>query len=191
MSSDLKKGKLFVISAPSGTGKTTLADRLTEEIPSVIRSVSWTTRKAREGESDGVDYTFVSRDEFQKAVTDGEFLEYAEIYGYLYGTNRGWVEKRLNQGLHVLLVIDTQGAQQIKEKTDAVLIFIQPPSFEELERRLRGRKSESEGGVAKRLQLAKHELNLASVYDYNIINDDVDDAYQELKKILIFEGRTQ
>ncbi|MEX2304658.1 MAG: guanylate kinase [Waddliaceae bacterium] len=178
-----------MISAPSGTGKTTLADRLTVEFPDFIRSLSWTTREAREGETDGVDYVFVTEEQFLKGIKEGEFLEYAKIYGYYYGTSQKWVEERLNQGQHVLLVIDTQGAMQVREKTDAVLIFIQPPSLEELERRLRGRETEEEEAIQKRLKLAKHELKLASEYDYYIVNDDLEVAYQELKKILTLEGR--
>ncbi len=188
-SNDFEKGKLFVISGPSGVGKTTLADRLTKDIPGVIRSVSWTTREPRGAEVDGVDYVYVSRDTFQKAISGGELLEYAEIYQYFYGTNARWVDERLNQGDHVLLVIDTQGALQIKEKRGAVLVFIEPPSYQELERRLRARQSESEEDINTRLQWAKHELTLADKYDYRVVNKDIDDAYQEVKKILSLEEK--
>jgi len=179
------KGKLFVLSAPAGTGKTTLVKRLTKVMPEVIQSISYTSRKKRPNEVDGVDYHFVTKEQFQKKLENGDFLEHAEIYGDDYGTDRQWVEERLEEGKHVFLVIDVQGAMQVKEKASPILIFVYPPSLEELERRLRHRSTETEDVIEKRLHWSKKELASADEYDYHIVNKDLDRACEELKNIAL------
>ena len=188
MLSDKLKGLLIVISAPSGTGKTTLCHKLLEEFPNVEFSVSYTTRKPRPGEVNGKDYWFVSREEFMKMVEEGDFLEWAEVYGNLYGTSRSQVLKALNQGKDVLLDIDTQGALQVKRNfPDAVLIFILPPSLKELERRLRKRGTDDEETIERRLRVAREEIKRARYYDYLIVNDELEVAYSRLKSIISAE----
>jgi guanylate kinase len=188
MLSDKLKGLLIVISAPSGTGKTTLCHKLLEEFPNVEFSVSYTTRKPRPGEVNGKDYWFVSREEFMKMVEEGDFLEWAEVYGNLYGTSKSQVLKALNQGKDVLLDIDTQGALQVKRNfPDAVLIFILPPSLKELERRLRKRGTDDEETIERRLRVAREEIKRARYYDYLIVNDELEVAYSRLKSIISAE----
>jgi guanylate kinase len=182
-----KRGLLFVISAPAGTGKTTLVQMLTAEFPRVTRSVTCTTRKPRPGEKNGIDYFFLTEDEFQKKLKTGDFLEHANVFGNHYGTSRSLVEKELNAGKHVMLVIDTQGALQLKEKVDAIFIFISPPSLEELKKRLYKRSTESAELIEKRVLWARHELEMISHYDYHIINDQLPVAFEALKSILIAE----
>ncbi len=180
-------GKVFVISAPAGTGKTTLTHMLVNEFPSIVQSVSFTTRKPREDEVDGMHYRFVSRGEFEKKIDQGEFLEFADIYGDLYGTSREWVEGRLEQGKHVVLVIDTQGALKLKQWYSATYIFIIPPSFEELRRRLLERRTENSAVIEKRLAWARKEVERSDEYDYRLVNDDLATAYQVLRSIVIAE----
>lgn len=175
------------MSAPAGTGKTTLIRRLTREMLQVIESVSYTSREKRPQEKEGVDYHFISREEFEKKIQAKDFLEYVELYGDYYGTSKSWVEERLSQGKHVFLVIDTQGAMNLKGAFDAVFVFIEPPSLEELKRRLEGRKTESLEVIQKRLDWAKRELEMSRFYDYCIVNDDLDHAYESLRKIVISE----
>lgn len=184
---NLKRGLIFIISAPAGTGKTTLVNMLTQEFPCVLASISYTTRPIRTGEIDGVHYHFISESDFKQRIGRNEFLEYVQLYGYYYGTSRTWMEERLAAGKHLLLVIDTQGALQLKEKIQTTSIFIAPPSLEELERRLNKRKTESAELMAKRLAWAKEEMRRQSGYDYLIINDDLTTAYQTLRSILIAE----
>lgn len=182
---NLKRGLLFIVSAPSGTGKSTLVDRLVKEFPqAVVRSRSSTTREPRGSEQNGVDYDFLTREAFEKQT---DFLERVEIYGHLYGTRRSVVERLLNEGKHVILVIDTQGALKLKKEVEATYIFISPPSFEELERRLKGRHTEDPEAVQKRLEWSKREMQMVSFYDYNIVNDELESAYQIFKSILIAE----
>jgi guanylate kinase len=181
------RGLLFVISAPAGTGKTTLVKMLTDEFPEVVRSVTCTTRKPRIGEKEGQDYFFLTEEEFQKKLKKGDFLEHANVFGFNYGTSRSLVEKELQAGKHVILVIDTQGALQLKGKIDAIFIFISPPSLEELKKRLEKRRTELPEAVEKRLQWARHELEMISHYDYHVINEDLSAAYENLKSILIAE----
>lgn len=182
-----KKGTLFIVSAPAGTGKTTLVEILCNEFHSILRSISFTTRKARGREVHGVDYYFISEAEFQKKINQDDFLEYAMLYDNYYGTSKDWVEKKLNEGYHVVLVIDTQGAKEIKKKINCVSIFIRPPSLKELTFRLLERKTESEGELEKRLNLAKTELEEGDNYDYQIVNDDIKIAYKVLASIFIAE----
>jgi len=184
---NLKRGLVFIISAPAGTGKTTLVRMLVKEFSNVIESVSCTTRPKREGEAEGRDYHFLSQADFEKKIKAGDFLEYAKVFGYYYGTSRTFVERELEKGRHVVLVIDTQGALELKEKIDATAIFLLPPSLEALKERLVSRKTESPESMAKRLEWAKHEISVSNKYDYTIVNDDLQVAYEVLRSILIAE----
>jgi guanylate kinase len=184
---NLKEGILFILSAPAGTGKTTLVRMLAEEFPCITPSISYTTRKPRPDEIDKISYHFISEKKFEKKIEEDEFLEYVRLYGHYYGTSKKWVSERLSQGKHVILVIDTQGALQIKEKVKARSIFLLPPSLEELQRRLEERKTESDVVIQERLLTAQGELRHASWYDYQMINDDLSTAYQILRSILIAE----
>lgn len=177
--------RLFVISGPSGCGKSTLCTRLLKEDPSVKFSVSATTRSPREGEVDGVHYFFVSKEEFEKLIAEDAFYEHAESYGNCYGTLRRYADELTAAGTDVLLDIDTQGAFQVREKNpDAVLIFIMPPSIEELRHRLVSRMTESEDQLEKRLARAEEEMSKSPKYDHVIVNDDVDRAYGEFRDII-------
>lgn len=183
-----KKGVLFVFSGPSGVGKGTLKAKLFEEFADQIAySVSATTRGPREGEVDGKDYFFISRQEFERRVKNNEFLEHAEFAGNCYGTPRAYVEKLLDSGMNVVLEIDVQGALQVmKSMPECVSVFILPPSFEELEHRLRGRGTETEEKVRERLETAKRELPYAPQYDYQIVNGgDIEAAYQSLREVFL------
>lgn len=184
---NLARGLLFVVSAPAGTGKTTLVQLLMRDFNCVIASISYTTRKPRPGEVAGIHYYFISREEFLQRIKAGEFLEYVELYGEYYGTSKKWVEERLNQGKHVILVIDTQGAELLREKIKMVSIFIAPPSSKELERRLKVRQTDSEESIEKRLSWSIKEMSVQDKYDYLIVNDDLSLAYQILRSILIAE----
>lgn len=183
-----KRGVLFVFSGPSGVGKGTLKAKLFEEFADRIAySVSVTTRGPREGEVDGKDYFFISRQEFERRVKNNEFLEHAEFAGNCYGTPRAYVEKLLDSGMNVVLEIDVQGALQVmKSMPECVSVFILPPSFEELEHRLRGRGTETEEKVRERLETAKRELPYAPQYDYQIVNGgDIEAAYQSLRDVFL------
>ena len=183
-----KRGVLFVFSGPSGVGKGTLKAKLFEDFADRIAfSVSATTRGPREGEVDGKDYFFISRQEFERRVKNNEFLEHAEFAGNCYGTPRAYVEKLLDSGMNVVLEIDVQGALQVmKSMPECVSVFILPPSFEELEHRLRGRGTETEEKVRERLETAKRELPYAPQYDYQIVNGgDIEAAYQSLRDVFL------
>ena len=183
-----KRGVLFVFSGPSGVGKGTLKAKLFEEFADRIAySVSATTRGPREGEVDGKDYFFISRQEFERRVKNNEFLEHAEFAGNCYGTPRAYVEKLLDSGMNVVLEIDVQGALQVmKSMPECVSVFILPPSFEELEHRLRGRGTETEEKVRERLETAKRELPYAPQYDYQIVNGgDIEADYQSLRDVFL------
>ena len=184
-----RKGVLFVISGPSGVGKGTVNKRLFEEFGNAVAfSVSATTRDPREGEVDGREYFFISRQEFEKRVANNEFLEHAEYAGNCYGTPRDYVLSLLQRGVSVILEIDVQGAMQVKRRMpESVSVFILPPSFEELEHRLRGRGTETPEKIEKRLAAAKAEMARAPEYDYQIVNDDLDAAYARLREIFILE----
>ncbi|MBX5481822.1 MAG: guanylate kinase [Myxococcaceae bacterium] len=185
----LDRGLLLVLSAPSGAGKTTLARRLLADSPDAVFSVSYTTRQPRGKEKDGVDYHFVDVQSFQDKIERGEFVEWAEVHGHFYGSSRSVVEQaRAKNGIAVF-DIDVQGGQAIKRKyPEAVLVFILPPSMEELERRLRDRKTDSEETIRKRMLVARSEMErgIAS-YDYIIVNDDFDRAYSELRSVVVAE----
>jgi guanylate kinase len=182
-----RKGLLFVVSAPAGTGKTTLVERLCRQRAGVVRSITCTTRKPRKNEVPGIDYHFLTRSLFQKKVEEGEFLEHVELFGEYYGTSRFEVERLLQTGKHVCLVIDTQGARKLKEETQAVSIFISPPSLQELERRLRQRQTETPQAIATRLFRAEDEINQVVHYDYHIVNEELEEAYRVLESIVIAE----
>ena len=181
-----KSGKLFVLSGPSGVGKGTLRENALNGIPTLKYSISCTTRKPRDGETDGVEYRFISQEKFKEDISQGLFLEYAHVHEDFYGTLKADVVNELEKGNDVLLEIDVQGALQVKEKMpDAVLIFVAPPSVEELERRLTGRHTESSESISVRLNNALKELELKDKYDYVIVNDDLDSACEELRKIIL------
>lgn len=177
----MRTGNLFVVSGPSGAGKGTLVARLLEAVPDSWVSVSATTRAPRAGEVDGVSYYFLDRDEFlRRAETDG-FLEWAEYAGNCYGTPRSSVEQKIAEGKQVILEIDVQGAFQVKDKIpEAHLVFIEPPSMEVLEARLRGRGTEADDVIEKRMQAARLELSQKMRYDKRLVNDDLDSAAAEL-----------
>ena len=181
-----KTGRLFVLSGPSGVGKGTLRENALKNIPNLKYSISCTTRSPRNGETDGVEYRFVSHEKFQDDIKQNLFLEYAHVHSDFYGTLKQDVINELNSGNDVLLEIDVQGALQVREKMpDAVLIFIAPPSVEELEKRLRNRHTESEEALNIRLNNALKELDLKDKYDFIIINDDLKTASEELRKIIL------
>lgn len=183
-----QRGRLIVISGPSGAGKSTVVFKALEGRNDTCFSVSATTRKPRPNEVDGREYFFVDLDKFRDMVANDEFLEHAEYVANSYGTPRAYVEKKLNEGYNVLLDIEVQGAQQVHEKMpDAVMIFIVPPSLEELERRLRGRGTDSERKIEARLMRAREEYAAADFYDYVIVNDDADAAAKEFAAIITAE----
>lgn len=180
-----QKGLIIVVSAPSGAGKTTVLKRLMQRRPEIVFSVSATTRTPRPGEEAGKDYFFFSADEFRKGIEAGEFAEWAEVHGHFYGTPESFLESQVSLGKNVILDIDTQGAFQLKEKhPEAVLIFLAPPSFEELERRLRARETESEDVVERRLNFAKTELELSGKYDYVVVNSEIEDAVRDIETVI-------
>jgi len=183
-----KKGLLIVLSGPSGTGKGTLCKELLTRVSGLKYSVSATTREPRQGEIDGVHYFFMSQGDFREKLAQGEFLEWATVYDNLYGTPRWQVEKTLTEGIDVILEIDIQGARQIKEKIpDGVFIFVIPPSFEELAARIKGRGTDPEEVIRKRLSAAGLELQYVSEYDYVVINDTVEQAANKLMAIVTAE----
>lgn len=189
----MSKGILLVVSAPSGCGKTTILNRVMRALPGLVFSVSHTTRGPRPGERDGIDYHFVDEDTFI-AMRDGQppgFLEWAEVHGNMYGTSVEAVSKQQQAGLDVVLDIDVQGAAQVRDRTTPVTVFIAPPSLAELERRLRGRGSETETAIALRLTNAREELDCVETYEYLIINDNLEEAVESLKSIIVAERSRQ
>lgn len=179
------KGRLFVISAPSGTGKTTVIGSLLKLTPQLKLSVSCTTRPPRKGEKNGVDYHFVSDEKFLKMKDSGLLLEWALVHGLYYGTPRGAIDKWLAGGENVVLDIDVQGGASVRKiYKDAVLIFLLPPSHEELVKRLKRRGANTEDDLERRLKNANNELAQKDLYDYRIVNDDLDRAVGEIKKII-------
>lgn len=181
----MNRGKIYVIAAPSGAGKSTLVNALCKLDNNVQLSISHTTRGIRPGEEHGVNYFFTSVSDFKNMIEKNEFLEYAEVYGNLYGTNITTIKDFLATGKDILLEIDWQGAKQIRKLfNDAVLIFIAPPSLEILEKRLRDRKTDSQEVIEKRLSLAREDMAHAAEFDYIIINDDFDTALQDLCSII-------
>ena len=184
----MAKGLLFIVSAPSGAGKTTLVEQLAEETPRLTLSRSYTSRPAREGELDGVDYNFVSRSAFEQMVGRGEFLEWAEVFGNLYGTRAADTERMLASGRDVVLVIDVQGARKVRQRgIESTTVFVMPPSFEVLEQRLRGRSKDPEEAIQRRLQVAREEVASFAEYDFVVINDELTAAVERLRGIVIAE----
>ncbi|MCI8813106.1 MAG: guanylate kinase [Oscillibacter sp.] len=184
----MKRGKTFIVSGPSGVGKSTVLKALLEQRRDVYFSVSATTREMRPGEEDGVHYHFLEVDTFRQWIARGEFLEYAEYVGNFYGTPKRYVDEAMDRGEDVILDIEIQGAIQVKSKRpETVSIFIAPPSWTELERRLTERGTDSPDKVQKRLLRAKVEFQTAHTYDYFVINDNVDNAVRELEAIMTAE----
>ena len=186
MQAKKSRGSLFIVSAPSGAGKTTLCAKVLSFIPNLHFSVSYTTRQPRAGEINEQDYTFVSREDFKSKIEKGEFVEWAEVHGELYGTSRDKIETLLDSGKDVILDIDTQGALQIKKQyREGIHIFVLPPSFGALKTRLEKRKTDSRDEIKKRLRTAVSEIKKYAQYDYVIINDSFEDALKELESIII------
>lgn len=182
-----KPGKLYVITGPSGTGKGCICKEILKEIDNEF-SVSMTTRPAREGEVHGKDYYFVSEEEFLANVERGNFLEHARVFDNLYGTPKDMVMKQLVKGRNIILDIDVQGALQVKKAMpEAIMIFLLPPSLDELRRRLEGRATDSQDVIEKRLGQALNEIKLIGEYDYYVVNDDIEKAVSEVKSIMTAE----
>jgi len=183
-----RPGMLIVLSGPSGVGKDTLLRRLEEVCPGIERCITYTTREPRPGEAPGVDYNFVSADEFRRMIEEGEFLEYAQVHLHLYGSPFSCVTRARETGLDAILKIDVQGGLTVRQKfPDAIMIFVAPPSMEEIERRLRARYTDSEAAVTKRLQDARREIERIPKYDYLVVNDDVESAVDKLRCIIMAE----
>ncbi len=179
------RGRLYILSGPAGVGKGTVLRRVFEKLDNIVYSVSCTTRAPRPGERDGVNYIFMDEPSFKKMVGEGRFIEWANVHGHFYGTRKDIVEETLRQGKDVLLEIDVQGASQVKGKMpEAVMIFIQPPSFEELVRRLQKRGTEGPEELKLRISNAKTEMSHADEYEYMIINDKIEKAADDFIKIV-------
>jgi guanylate kinase len=192
MSSDARdvarRGLLFIVSAPSGTGKTTVVEHLVRILPDLVRSRSYTSRAARPGERGGVDYNFITRERFEAMAGRGEFLEYADVFGNLYGTRAEDTERLLGSGRDVVLVIDVQGAQLVRARgIENVAVFVLPPSHDVLERRLRGRSQDPEEAIGRRLRTAREEVTVYGEYDYVVVNDELDRCVDRLRAIVLAE----
>lgn len=188
MEQRVKLGKIFIVSAPSGAGKTTMLKRILKEIPNLHFSVSVTTRKPREGERDGIDYYFVSVERVLEMFRNKELLEWAMVHGNFYGTPVWEVENKINAGMNVIVDVDVKGFMKIKRRyPDAISIFIVPPSIEELKNRLLSRegKKEFDENLRKRFEKATYEMSFRDLYDYVVVNDDLDRACEELKSIIL------
>lgn len=184
-----ERGELIVLSGPSGVGKSTVIAELLSRRRDIHFSVSFTTRQPRVGEADGVNYNFVSRDEFEQMIRDGELLEYAEYVGNYYGTSMKVIRDKLEKGQDVLLDIEVQGAAKVREKCpEAVMIFIIPPTLEELSRRLHKRNTDADDVIDRRLQMAREECRESVNYDYLVVNDNVMGASEEIQAILAAES---
>jgi guanylate kinase len=181
-------GQLFILSAPAGAGKTTLAKQLVAAFPNVVQAPSLTTRPRRADEIEGKDYHFVSADDFLKRKAEGELLEQVELHGYFYGTSKQEIERSRKSGRHVILVIDTRGAITLKQQLNAVLIFIKPPTFDSLRERLINRASEDEASLERRLSWARKELEDEKYFQYSVVNDDLTRALEVLESIIIAES---
>ena len=180
-----RRGLLFIVSAPSGTGKTTIVEKLVQVVPSLRMSRSYTSRPKRPGERDGVDYNFISRERFDAMAGAGAFLEWADVFGHCYGTSAADTEALLTAGVDVVLVIDVQGARQVRSRgIETVGIFVLPPSAAVLERRLRGRSKDSEDQIRRRLEVARREVGEFAQYEYVVINDELEPAVTRLTAIV-------
>ena len=180
----MKKGRFVVVSGPSGVGKGTICNKLINELGAEY-SVSYTTRSPREGEVNGVNYNFISRADFERKIREGDFIEYNLYNGNYYGTSRDFVIDKLNKGIDVFTEIDVNGAKNIKRMfSDALLIYIAPPSMEELKKRLIGRGTEDKDIIEERLKIAEEELKYKDMYDYVVINDDIEKATRMVKDII-------
>jgi len=179
------RGQLFIVSAPSGTGKTTLVERLVQCVPDLRMSRSYTSRPARVGEQDGVDYNFITRERFELMVREGQFLEWADVFGNCYGTCAADTDAMLARGEDVVLVIDVQGARQVRSRgIETIGIFVLPPSAKVLEQRLRGRSKDSEEQIRRRLEVASAEVDEYSQYEYVVVNDEIEAAVGRLESIV-------
>lgn len=184
----MEKGRLIIISGPSGSGKTTICNRLLRLLPNMEYSVSFTTRSPRDREKNGIDYFFISKEEFQRRIKKGSFLEYARVFDNYYGTSKDWVIERIHQGKDILLSIDVQGAAQIKKNfPKAILIFLILPSLKVLEERLRRRATDHPEEIEKRLEKAKEEMAQVGNYDFVVINDRVELSVKRIKNIIQHE----
>jgi guanylate kinase len=182
------RGLLFIVSAPSGAGKTTLVERLVEQTPNLRMSRSYTSRPARAGEIDGVDYNFVTRERFEAMVAVGEFLEWADVFGNLYGTSATDTDRLLEAGHDVVLVIDVQGARKVRRRgVETTAVFVMPPSYPVLEQRLRGRSKDSEEVIRHRLGVARDEVSSYAEYDFIVVNDELTAAVDRLRSIVVAE----
>jgi guanylate kinase len=181
----LWRGQLFIVSAPSGTGKTTLVELLVQRVAGLRMSRSYTSRPAREGEQDGVDYNFITRDRFEEMVREGTFLEWADVFGNYYGTSASDTDAMLARGEDVVLVIDVQGARQVRARgIQTIGVFVLPPSADVLAQRLRGRSKDSDEQIRRRLEVAGAEVDEYAMYDYVVINDELDAAVERLRAIV-------
>jgi guanylate kinase len=179
------RGQLFIVSAPSGTGKTTLVERLVQCVSGLRMSRSYTSRPARIGEQDGVDYNFITREQFERMVREGQFLEWADVFGNYYGTAAADTDALLTRGEDVVLVIDVQGARQVRSRgIETIGIFVLPPSAAVLAKRLRGRSKDSEEQIRRRLQVASDEVNEYAQYEYVVVNDEIEAAVGRLQAIV-------
>ena len=186
--SSSRRGLLFIVSAPSGTGKTTIVERLVQVVPRLRLSRSYTSRPARAGEQDGVDYNFISRARFEAMIAGHEFLEWADVFGNYYGTGSADTEASLSAGEDVVLVIDVQGARQVRSRgIETVGVFVLPPSAGVLESRLRGRSKDSEEQILRRLAVARTEVGEFAQYEYVVVNDDLDGAVNRMRAIVMAE----
>ena len=186
--SSSRRGLLFIVSAPSGTGKTTLVERLVQVVPRLRMSRSYTSRLARAGEQDGVDYNFISREQFEAMTAENAFLEWADVFGNYYGTGAADTEACLAEGEDVVLVIDVQGARQVRGRgIETVGVFVLPPSASVLESRLRGRSKDTEEQIRRRLEVARTEVGEFTQYEYVVVNDDLDGAVNRMRAIVMAE----
>jgi guanylate kinase len=187
-SGTVRRGLLLVVSAPSGTGKTTVVERLVQVVPDLALSRSYTSRRLRVGETDGIDYNFITRERFQAMVAADAFLEWADVFGNLYGTCAEDAERELAAGRDLVLVIDVQGARLVRGRCPGTVgVFVLPPSYEVLERRLRGRSKDSEEAMQRRLRAAREEVAAFLEYDYVVVNDALDACVERLRAILTAE----
>ena len=186
--SSSRRGLLFIVSAPSGTGKTTIVERLVQVVPRLRLSRSYTSRRARTGEQDGVDYNFISREQFEAMTAENAFLEWADVFGNYYGTGSADTEEFLAAGEDVVLVIDVQGARQVRGRgIETVGVFVLPPSAGVLESRLRGRSKDTEEQIRRRLAVARTEVGEFAQYEYVVVNDDLDGAVNRMRAIVMAE----